>query len=328
MTTKRVRSAPGDPRGGAPTIRRPSPLALLAACAAVAVAFAPVPAAAQQDDSIETEIVREGSVYMLVGRGGNVGLSIGEDGAFLVDDKFAPLTDEIRAAVAAFTDDEVEFVVNTHWHGDHTGGNENFGEAGSLIVAHENVRKRMNPRAFRDLVGRSEQAPDAALPVVTFTDAVTFHWNGDDIRAFHVEHAHTDGDAIIHFPEADVLHMGDTFFNGTYPFIDVESGGSIDGMVTAARRALDLAGPNTRIIPGHGPLSDADGLRAYHRMLRSVRRRVQALIDEGRSLEEVVDSAPTASFDAEWGGSDFMPPDRFACLVYRGMVEEERMTPC
>jgi len=328
MTNAPVRPAPGDARRGAATIPLPSALALPAACAAAAFVLAALPAAGQQDDSIETEVVREGSIYMLVGRGGNIGLSIGEDGAFLVDDKFAPMTDEIRAAVAGLTDDEVEFVVNTHWHGDHVGGNENFGEAGSLIVAHENVRKRMNPRAFRDLVGRSEQAPPAALPVITFTDAVTFHWNGDDIRAFHVEHAHTDGDAVIHFPENDVLHMGDTFFNGTYPFIDVESGGSIHGVIAAAQRALELSGPGTRIIPGHGPLAGPDDLRAYHRMLRSVRDRVQGMIDEGRTLREVVEAGPSARFDAEWGGSDFMPPDRFACLVYRGMVEEERMTPC
>lgn len=307
--------------------RIPGRAALLLAALAALLPW-PAPAAAQEEGSIGTEVVREGSIYMLVGRGGNVGLSVGEDGAFLVDDKFAPLTDEIRAAVASVSDSEVEFVMNTHWHGDHVGGNENFGEAGSLIVAHENVRKRMNPRAFRDLMGRSEQAPPAALPVITFTDAVTFHWNGDDIRAFHVEHAHTDGDAIIHFPENDVLHMGDTFFNGFYPFVDVESGGSIHGMVTAARRALDLSGPDTRIIPGHGPLAGIEDLRAYHGMLRAVRDRVQDLIDEGRSLEEVVEAGPTERFDAEWGGSDFMPPDRFACLVYRGMVEEQRMTPC
>ncbi len=277
---------------------------------------------AQQDDSIETVTVREGSVYMLVGRGGNIGLSIGEDGAFLIDDKFAPLTDEIRAAVGDVGGGEVRFVLNTHWHGDHTGGNESFGEAGALVVAHENVRKRMNPADFPELMGRSEQAPEGALPVVTFNDAVTFHWNGDDIRAFHVSHAHTDGDAIIHLPAHDVLHMGDIYFNGFYPFIDVESGGSIDGLIDGARAALERAGPDTRIIPGHGPLSNRAELGAYLSMLQTVRNRVQAMIDEGMSEDEVVEAAPTSDFDAEWGGSDFMPPERFVRLTYRGLARE------
>lgn len=292
-----------------------------AAALAAAVLLVPPGADAQQDDSVERVTVRDGSIYMLVGRGGNVGLSVGEDGAFLIDDKFAPMTDEIRAAVSQVTDDEVRWVFNTHWHGDHTGGNESFGEAGSLIVAHENVYRRMNPREFQDLMGSSEQAPDAALPVVTFNDAVTFHWNGDDVRAFHVDHAHTDGDAVVHFPENDVIHMGDIFFNGFYPFIDVESGGSIHGMIAGAERGLEIAGPGTRIIPGHGPLTDRSGLREYVDMLRTVRVRVQALIEEGLSEDEVVAENPTSDYDAEWGGTDFMPPERFVRLVYRGMVE-------
>lgn len=289
---------------------------------AVALLTIPLSGAGQQDDSVDVVTVRKGSIYMLVGRGGNVGLSIGSDGAFLIDDKFAPMTDEIRSAISTLTDREVRWVFNTHWHGDHTGGNENFGEAGSVIVAHENVYRRMNPEEFQNLVGSSEQAPEAALPVLTFNDAVTFHWNDDDVRAFHVDHAHTDGDAVVHFPQNDVLHMGDVFFNGFYPFIDVESGGSIDGMIAGAEEGLERAGAETKIIPGHGPLTDAGGLRRYLGMLRTVRDRVQALVDEGMTEEEVVDEEPTSDFDAEWGGSDFMPPDRFVRLVYRGMVEE------
>lgn len=291
------------------------------AIAAVLPAWA-LPARAQTDDSVETVTVRDGSVYMLVGRGGNIGLSVGDDGAFLVDDKFAPMTDEIRDAVRGVNGGEVRFVLNTHWHGDHTGGNESFGEAGALIVAHENVRKRMNPGELSDLLGRSEQAPAGALPVVTFDDAVTFHWNGDQIRAFHVAHAHTDGDAVIHLAESDVLHMGDIYFNGFYPFIDVESGGSIDGLIEGARAGLERAGPETRIIPGHGPLSDRDELGSYLHMLQTVRHRVRAMIDDGMSEDEVVDAAPTADFDGAWGGSDFMPPERFVRLAYQGLVTD------
>ena len=184
------------------------------------------PLAAQRDFSgveIRTIPVADG-VYMLMGSGGNIGLSVGEDGPFVVDDQFAGLTEKILAAIAAVSDGSVRFVLNTHWHGDHTGGNENLGKAGAMIVAHENVRKRMNPDEFLEVMERSQQAPPDALPVVTFSDAVTFYWNGEEIRAFHVEHAHTDGDAIIHFVNANVIHMGDTFFNGIFPFIDFASG--------------------------------------------------------------------------------------------------------
>ena len=186
-----------------------------------------MPLVAQRDwDAVEIRTVSlGGGVYMLMGSGGNIGLSVGEDGAFIVDDQFAPLTEKIKAAIAEVTDRPVQWVLNTHWHGDHTGGNENFGGAGALIVAHDNVYKRLNPAEFADLVGRSQQAPDAALPVVTFNQTMTFHWNGEDVHAFHVEYAHTDGDVIIHYRRSDVFHMGDTFFNGRYPFIDVDSRG-------------------------------------------------------------------------------------------------------
>jgi glyoxylase-like metal-dependent hydrolase (beta-lactamase superfamily II) len=185
-------------------------------------------ARAQETDWASVEIrtvpVSTG-VYVLMGRGGNIGLSIGADGAFLIDDQFAPLTEKIRAAVGAVTPEPVRFVLNTHWHGDHTGGNENMGSAGALIVAHDNVRRRMNPADFRNLVGRSNQAPPRALPVVTFSDEINFHWNGEHLHVFHAARAHTDGDAVIVFTRANVVHMGDLFFNGRYPFIDLESGG-------------------------------------------------------------------------------------------------------
>jgi glyoxylase-like metal-dependent hydrolase (beta-lactamase superfamily II) len=191
-----------------------------------------VPAAAQGDFSaveIKAEKVADG-LYALTGRGGNLGLSVGEDGAYLIDDQYAPLTGKILAAVKELTPEPVRFVVNTHYHGDHTGGNENMGEAGALLVAHENVRARMAAGTFMKAFNRQvEPAPAGALPVVTFTDAVTFHWNGEEIRVFFVGPAHTDGDSIIHFVKADVFHMGDTLFNGMYPFIDVSGGGRLEG---------------------------------------------------------------------------------------------------
>ncbi len=175
-----------------------------------------VPGAAQRDFSdVEIRVTRVADgIYMLMGSGGNIGLSVGADGAFIVDDQFAPLTDKIRAAIATVTDEPVRWVLNTHWHGDHTGGNENMGSGGAFIVAHDNVYKRMNPAEFADLVGNSQQSPAAALPVVTFDRTLTLHWNGEDVFSFHVENSHTDGDVIVYYRGANVVHMGDTFFNG------------------------------------------------------------------------------------------------------------------
>ncbi len=273
-------------------------------------------------DNVQIKTVKvSDNVYMLVGSGGNIGLSIGEDGAFMIDDQFAPLTDKIIAAVRKLTDQPVRFLVNTHWHGDHVGGNESLGKAGAIIVAHENVRESMSVEHFMEAFNRSVPAsPEAALPVVTFTDAMTFHWNGDDVHVFHVEPAHTDGDSIIHFRHANVLHMGDTFFNGMYPYIDVSSGGSIDGVIAAADTALKLCNDQTKIIPGHGELAGADDLRAYREVLQAVRDRVRSLVDAGKTRDEVIAAKPSASFDAEWG-TGFMKPDVWIGIVYDGMTK-------
>jgi glyoxylase-like metal-dependent hydrolase (beta-lactamase superfamily II) len=263
---------------------------------------------------ITTEPVAKG-IYMLQGRGGNIGLSVGTDGAFLVDDQFAPLTDKIQEAVSRVTDESVRFVLNTHWHGDHTGGNENFGKAGAMIVAHENVRKRLDPAEFKELMGRSQQAPPDALPVITFTEVVTFHWNAETIRVFHVAHAHTDGDAIVDFQDANVVHMGDVFFNGRYPFIDVESGGSVHGVIDAAEQVLALVDANTRIIPGHGALAGRDELRAYRDMLVTVRDRVAEMAAREMTEDQVVAAQPTKDLDAMWGER----AERFVRAVFRGV---------
>jgi glyoxylase-like metal-dependent hydrolase (beta-lactamase superfamily II) len=284
---------------------------------AVAV-LAAAPAAAQQDFSgveIKAEKVAEG-VYMLTGRGGNLGLSVGRSGAFLIDDQYAPLSEKILAAVKAITPDPVRFVLNTHWHGDHTGGNENLGRAGALLVAHENVRRRMSTEQFMAAFDRkTPPSPEGALPVVTFTDAVTFHWNGDAIRAFHVDPAHTDGDTIIHFERKDVVHMGDVFFNGGYPFIDTSSGGRIDGVIAASDRVLAVAGPNTRIIPGHGPLATKADLQAYRDTLSTLRARIAALKASGKTRDEAIAAKPTADHD-ERLGTGFMKPEVWVGLVY------------
>ena len=275
-------------------------------------------ARAQETDWASVEIrtvpVAPG-VYVLMGRGGNIGLSVGADGAFLIDDQFAPLTEKIRAAVGAVTPEPVRFVLNTHWHGDHTGGNENMGSAGALIVAHDNVRRRMNPADFRDLVGRSNQAPPRALPVVTFSDEINFHWNGEHLHVFHAARAHTDGDAVILFTRANVVHMGDLFFNGRYPFIDLESGGGVQGVIDAADAVLALARPDTKIIPGHGDLAGPAELRAYRDMIASVRDQVSRLKSQGMTEDQVVAASPTQAFDAVWGQN----AERFVRAVYRSL---------
>ena len=278
---------------------------------------------AQQDfDAVQIDTIEVADgIYMLMGAGGNIGLSVGDDGAFVVDDQFAPLTDKIRAAISTVTSEEVKFVVNTHWHGDHTGGNEAFGTAGAMIVAHDNVRKRMNPQQFGEVMGNSEQAPDAALPVVTFSDEVTFYWNDEEIQVQHVKHAHTDGDSLIWFTGANVVHMGDNFFNATYPYIDVDSGGNVDGMIASAQHVLARIDSDTKIIPGHGVLGGAEDLRRFRDVLILARDRVGTMINDGMSLEEVIAALPMSDYDETWGGG-FMSPDRFLTVVYRGLADE------
>jgi glyoxylase-like metal-dependent hydrolase (beta-lactamase superfamily II) len=266
---------------------------------------------------IRVERVAPG-VAVLFGAGGNIGLSYGADGNIVIDDQFAPLTDRILAAIRTVDPDPVRFVVNTHWHGDHTGGNENLGRAGTVIVAHDNVRRRMS---VEQLV-RTEivpPSPAGALPVVTFSDGLTFHLNGDDIEIIHVENAHTDGDALIHWKSANVLHMGDTFFNGMLPFIDLDSGGSIDGMIAAAGRGLEMANDQTVIIPGHGPVARKADLERYRDMLLHLRNRIGQGIAMGRTLAQLQAEGHANAYGRD---SDFITPAAFTEAVYRSLMRE------
>jgi len=295
-------------------ITRKLAAALILACA--------LPAAAQQDYS-KVQVVTSklnDTTYMLVGAGGNLGLSVGPDAVFLIDDQYAPMTPKINAAIRAITDKPVKFVINTHWHGDHTGGNENYGKAGAIIVAHDNVRKRMTTDqvlAFFNM--KVPPSPKDALPVITFSTDTTFHLNGDEIQAIHIPAAHTDGDAVVHFKKGNIVHMGDIYFNGLYPFIDSASGGKIDGVVAACDRVLALSDDKTMIIPGHGPLSNKVELKAYRDMLATVSSRVKAQIAAGKKLEDIVASKPTADFDEKWG-KGFINPNKWVEMVARNLL--------
>lgn len=289
---------------------------------AAAVAAIVGPAYAQGPDpatvTVTIEKAGEG-VHMLKGAGGNIGVSVGKDGLFLVDDQYAPLTPKILAALKTLDERPPRFVLNTHWHGDHAGGNENMGQAGALLVAHDNVRLRMTQEHFLEAFNmKVTPAAPGALPVVTYDQAVTFHLNGEDIHAFHVPPAHTDGDSIVHFKKANVIHCGDTFFNGFYPFIDVTTGGSVDGMIAAADKVLALAGADTKIIPGHGPLATKADLQAFRDMLVGVRKAVKPLVDAGKTLDEVKAAKPLAAFDPKWGGG-FLKSDVFLMIVHQSL---------
>jgi len=283
------------------------PAVLIAATASVA--------AAQTFDTIQirTQPLTRG-IYLLQGAGGNIGLAVGDDAVFVVDDQFAPLTPKILAAIAAVTPQPVRFVLNTHWHFDHTGGNENMGKAGALLVAHENVRRRMSAGQFIEALNRQEPAaPPGALPVVTFTEGVTFHINEDSVVVKHVPPAHTDGDAVVFFAKANVIHMGDLFVSAGLPFVDLSSGGSLHGFIGAAETAIALANAETRIIPGHGPLADRARLQAFRDMLVVLRDRMRAEVAAGRTLEQILAANLTAPYLRDWPGGH----ERFVRLAYQ-----------
>src|SRR5881392_561208 len=253
-------------------------------------------AAQQQPDFSKVQIKAtkvSGNIYMLEGQGGNIAASVGEDGIVIVDDQFAPLADKIQAALKELkiTDKPVRFVINTHYHGDHTGGNVPFNNAGSTLIAQDNVRKRLESGGTAGNGGSIKMevkpAEKAALPIITFEHDVTVHLNGEDIRALHFPSGHTDGDSIIFFLKSNVVHMGDDFVTYGFPFVDLESGGSVQGMITATDEVAAALPPDAKVIPGHGPLSSLDELRQFTKMLKDTQRLVQAGIKQGKSLEQM-----------------------------------------
>lgn len=258
-------------------------------------------------------------IYMLVGQGGNIGLFVGEDGTFLIDDQFAPLTDKILDAIRSVGGQHPKFLINTHYHGDHTGGNENLGKGGTLIVSHDNVRERLISGAYIGAF-KMKLSPVAktGLPVITFSKNIKFHLNGDTVIVKHAPHAHTDGDSVIYFQAANVIHAGDLFFNGFYPFIDVNHGGSLKGMIKGVDRVLKVADDQTKIISGHGPLGDKKQLQEYREMLAVAYERLNSLKAQGKTAQEAVAAKPLADLEATWGKGIFTG-DRWIELIYSGV---------
>lgn len=269
------------------------------------------------DVEIKTEKVTD-NIYVLFGAGGNIGLAVGEDAAYLIDDQYAPLSEKIMAAVREVTNKPMKFLVNTHWHGDHTGGNANFSQAGTILVAHEAVRKRLGSPSERN--GQTRPAsPEAALPEITFTDELTLHLgNGQSMHVMHVNNAHTDGDSYIYFPQANVIHMGDNFANGGFPFIDLNSGGDIEGFIKNLNMALFIVDDQTRIIPGHGPVTNRKTLQAYRDMLETLRNRVNTARQSGKSLEQTIAMGLSKEWDADFG-TGFINSEGIITAIYKSL---------
>jgi len=272
-----------------------------------------------------------GNVYMVQrpGGGGNIGVQVGPDGVLLVDSLFAPLTEKLVAAVGQVTDEEIRFLINTHIHIDHVGGNENLAEMGVLIFAHDNTRLRFfEERSRYPRAGGSfaPQQPAAAIPLITFNDTMSFHLNGEEVRAFLAPPAHTDGDSFVYFAESDVLHLGDVYRTTSYPIIDIYNGGSLRGTIAAMDKAIELAGPNTKVIPGHGlEIVGRDEMVEFRDMILDIQGQVLSLILDGKKLEEVMAARPTAAYDAKWTDDPGWGPEDFIPVVYYELGGSGRM---
>ena len=305
---------------------RPGGHSILRRLAACAVFCVPMLAPAQEQEIQYVATPLSATVTMLQGAGGNVAVSHGMDGVYLIDDQLKPQSAQLLAEVRKISDQPIRFVINTHYHYDHMGGNEAAGEAGAVIIAHDNVRQRLTTEQFNNVFNSATPPwPEGALPVVTFNDRITLHLNGEAAEVIHVARGHTDGDSIVHFTGSDVIHMGDIYFHGLYPFIDLDGGGTIDGMIAAVDVALERADGDTRIIPGHGPVTGRAELAAYRDFLAAARERVKALVDQGRTLEETIAAKPTAEWDEAMGGK-FISPAQFVTFIYNSLTGVDHFT--
>ncbi len=287
--------------------------------AGLALMAAPMTAQQQDFSKVEIKVIpAAGNVYMLQGAGGNIGVSAGSDGILIVDDQYAPLAEKIRAALKSINSGKLKFVLNTHWHGDHTGNNATFGPE-APIIAQENVRKRL--AAEQHVMGETvPPSPAEALPVITFQDSVSVHFNGEEIKVIHYPHGHTDGDSVIFFTKSNVVHMGDDFFNTRFPFVDLESGGSVQGMTAGVAKVLAQIPADAKVIPGHGDLTNVAGLKAYHHMLTETTAIVQKRITAKKTLAQI----KTAGLPDQWKewGSGFIKTDVWIETIYNSLTKK------
>jgi len=266
-----------------------------------------------QEVIIETQQLSD-NVYMLTGQGGNIGVCVGDQGVFMIDDQFARLTPKILEAIKALSDKPIQFLINTHYHGDHTGGNENIAQQGAKIIAHDNVYKRLSES--------TPATPKEALPVISFNDKLQLHINGEDVLVFHAENAHTDGDALLYFTRSNVLHTGDTFFSELYPYIDLDSGGSINGYIEAVKKALILIDDDTKIIPGHGKLSNKVKYQFFLSMLEDLKTKVLAEIESGKTEDDVAaNTAITKTYDDLGYSWAFINSERIRRTLYKSLKQ-------
>jgi len=269
----------------------------------------------EKEVKITTEKLTD-RVYVLKGQGGNIGLFIGDDCVFMIDDQFAPLSKKIQAAIKTITDKPVTYLINTHWHGDHTGGNANFQKEGAIIVSHENVRKRMSV----DQIVRGEKrlaSPEEALPVITFSEDMQFYMNKEPILITHVHNAHTDGDVLVYFVNSNVLHVGDAYFQGKFPYIDIDSGGSIDGYIKGIKTIMRITDTTTKIIPGHGKVTTKEELKEYLEMLEDLKTQIFKEIEKGASLKDVKNNAKITEKYKGYNG--WITEDKIKEAIYKSL---------
>jgi glyoxylase-like metal-dependent hydrolase (beta-lactamase superfamily II) len=277
-----------------------------------------------QDENVTINTTKlTNTTYMLEGSGGNIIVSVGQDGVFMVDDQFAPLTEKIKDAISNITDQPVRFVINTHWHSDHTGGNENFGELGAIIVSHDNVKKRLSTEQFQEFFNRTVQPlPEKGLPIITFSDNMTIFQNGDEIRIIHVDNGHTDGDSIVYFTKNNVIHVGDDFADKSYPIIDISSGGSIDGLISSLQTISSIIDDETKVVSGHTEISNKTKVNDLTNMLKDVRQNVSRMIEDGKPLGEIIASQPTSNYDEIYYDDTILKPEDFVTLIYQSLTRK------
>lgn len=274
-----------------------------------------------QDENVTISTTKlTDNTYMLKGSGGNIIVSVGQDGVFMVDDQFAPLTEIIKEAISNITDQPVKFVINTHWHSDHTGGNENFGELGATIVSHDNVKKRLSTEQFSEFFNRTvPPLSEKGLPIITFSDNMTISQNGDEIKVIHVDNGHTDGDSIVYFTKDNVIHVGDDFTDKSYPFIDISSGGSINGLISSLHTMSSIIDDETKVISGHTEISNKTKVIDLANMLKDVRQNVSQMIEGGKSLEEIIAVQPTSNYDGIYYEHSTIKPEDFVTHIYQSL---------